>query len=213
MINTIDWVTTYDEAAVQIMKAEAMSTNAATFVDKPDIEHLFAGSVDDKKAATEILRNAPLGKAMQTYTKLLYTQGDWGVLATVNDKAYGAFEKFYKQCDEGFVPGSSVPGDLPIQVAFKEPNKIVAQGEPLPVQIIATGGKSIESVKLQYRTLGEGEFVAMPMIRGFGNVYQATIPGSAVTEKGLEYKIEVKSIEGQLFRVPKGLPSIAVTVQ
>jgi hypothetical protein len=97
-------------------------------------------------------------------------------------------------------------------VAFKEPNKIATQSEPLPVQIVATGGKSIESVKVFYRPLGEGEFVSMPMTRGFRNVYQAAIPGTAVTEKGLEYYIEVKGAGGQLFRVPKGLPSIAVTI-
>ncbi len=50
------------------------------------------------------------------------------------------------------------------------------------------------------------------MRRGFRNVYQAAIPASAVTEKGLEYYIEVKGAGGQLFRAPKGLPSIAVTI-
>ena len=150
---------------------------------------------------------------MQAYTRLLYTQSDWGVLATVNVKAYAAFEKLYQRwtnCIHAAVPGSDA--DLPVQVAFKEPNKIVTQGESVSVQVMAAGGRSIGSVKLYYRSLGEGEFVSTPMTRGFRNVYQATIPGSAVTEKGLEYYLEVKSIDGQRFRVPKGLPSIAVTV-
>jgi septum formation topological specificity factor MinE len=193
LINTIDWVTLYDEAAMQVLQAEAKSSQ-------------------DKQAAAEMLLKAPLGKAMQVYTRLLYTRSDWGVLATVNVKAYAAFEKLYKQCIGAAVPGSDVTADLPIQVAFKEPNKIATQSEPLPVQIVATGGKSIESVKVFYRPLGEGEFVSMPMTRGFRNVYQAAIPGTAVTEKGLEYYIEVKGAGGQLFRVPKGLPSIAVTI-
>jgi hypothetical protein len=44
------------------------------------------------------------------------------------------------------------------------------------------------------------------------NLYQATIPATAVTEKGVEYYIEVKAADKQLIRVPKGQPSIAVTV-
>ena len=173
LIDTIDWVTLYDEAAMQVLQAQAKSAT-------------------DKKAAAEMLLKAPLGKAMQTYTRLLYTQSDWGVLATVNVKAYAAYEALYKQCTNAAVPKPVAADALPIHVAFKEPNKIATQGEPLPVQIVATGGKSIESVRLFYRPLGEGEFVSTPMTRGFGNVYQAAIPGSAVTEKGLEYYIEVQ---------------------
>jgi hypothetical protein len=50
------------------------------------------------------------------------------------------------------------------------------------------------------------------MTRGFRNRYEAVIPGSAVTEKGLEYYLEARSTEGKLLRVPQYLPSIAITV-
>ncbi len=193
LIHTIDWVTLYDEAAMQVLQAQEKSAT-------------------DKKAAAEMLLKALLGKAMQVYTRLLYTQSDWGVLATVNVKAYASFEALYRQCADAAVPNAVASDALPIQLAFKEPNKIATQGEPLPVQIVATGGKSIESVKVFYRTLGEGKYASNPMRRGFRNVYQAAIPASAVTEKGLEYYIEVKGAGGQLFRAPKGLPSIAVTI-
>ena len=193
LIATIDWVTLYDEAAMQILQAQAKVST-------------------DKAAAAEMLSKAPLGKAMQTFTRLLYTQSDWGALATVNVKSYASFEQIFKQCTNAPVPGADGAADLPIQAAFKEPNKIVTQGEPLPVRIIVVGDKAVESVKLHYRTLGEGEFIAMPMTFSLWNLYQAVIPGSAVTEKGIEYYIEVKGVENELIRVPKGLPSIAVTV-
>jgi hypothetical protein len=193
IINTIDWVTLYDEAAMQILKAETLSTT-------------------DKKGAAEMLLKAPLGKAMQTYSKLLYTQGDWGVLATVNVKSYAAFEALYQKC-AGFPWPAAAPSEsAPVQIAFKEPNKIAAQGEPLPVQIVATGGKAIESVSLHYRTLAEGSFVSMPMTHGFGNVYQASIPANAIVENGLEYFIDVQCIDGKLLHLPKASPSIVVTV-
>lgn len=137
------------------------------------------------------------------------------MLATVNVKAYASFEQLYRRCvncAHAVVPAAGDSADSPIQMAFKEPNKIATAGEPIPVQIIATGGRSIESAKLYYRALGEGEFVATPMTRGFRNVYRATIPGSAVAEKGLEYYIEVKGADGRRFRAPTGLPSIATTV-
>jgi hypothetical protein len=193
LIATIDWVTLYDEAAMQILQAQAKSAT-------------------DKAAAAEMLSKAPLGKAMQTFTRLLYTQSDWGALATVNVKSYASFEQIHKQCSDAPVPGAGGTADLPLQAAFKEPNKIASQSEPLPVRIVVVGGKAVESVTLYYRTLGEGQYVAQLMTRGFGNVYQAVIPGSAVTKNGLEYYIEVKGGENRLLRIPKGLPSVVVTV-
>ena len=110
------------------------------------------------------------------------------------------------------VPGIGGHADQPVQVAFKNPNKIVPRGEPLTVRVIVTGGESVESVRLHYRALGEGSYAATPMTRGFRNLYQAVIPASAVTEDGLEYYIEARSVGNELFRVPRYLPSIAVTV-
>lgn len=193
LIDTIDWVTLYDEAAMQILAAQEKAKT-------------------DPAAAADMLAKAPLGKAMRTYTKLLSTQSDWGVLATVNVKSYASFEQIYRQCSNAAVPGSGDAGDLPLQAAFKLPNKIAHAGEPLTAQVVAVGGKSIDSVTLHYRALGEEKYSAMPMKLGLWNLYQATIAGSAVTEKGLEYYIEVKGFDGQVIHVPKGLPSIAVTV-
>ena len=193
LINTIDWVTLYDEAAVQILAAQAKCG-------------------ENKSAASEMLAKAPLGKAMRAYTRLLYTQGDWGVLSTVNIRAYASFEKTCKECGHAAVPGIGGHADQPVQVAFKNPNKIVPRGEPLTVRVIVTGGESVESVRLHYRALGEGSYAATPMTRGFRNLYQAVIPASAVTEDGLEYYIEARSVGNELFRVPRYLPSIAVTV-
>ena len=214
LINEIDWVVLFDDAVVQIRQAEARSATADTSADEPTwaLDFEFVGSAADKFAAAEILRNTPLGQAMRTYTRLLYTKSDWGVLATVNVKMYAAFERYYQQCADDSVPGAGEWDDIPIQLAFKEPCKIAIVGEPLAVQLVATGSRSIASVNLFYRLLGEGIFVALPMTRGYQNVYQAVIPGSAVTDSGLEYYIEVRSIDDQLFRVPNGLPSIAVTV-
>ena len=159
-----------------------------------------------------MLSKAPLGKAMQTFTRLLYTQSDWGALATVNVKSYASFEQIHKQYSDAPVPGAGITADLPLQAAFKEPNKIATQGEPFPVQIVVVGGKAVESVTLYHRTLGEGQFIALPMMRGFENVYRAMIPGPSVTEKGLEYYIEAGDGSKKLMRVPKGTPSVAVTV-
>jgi hypothetical protein len=192
LIVTIDWVTLYDEAAMQILEAQKKSKT-------------------DKPAAAEMLSKAPLGKAMQAFTRLLYTQSDWGALATVKVKSYASFEQIYRQCSGGPMPGAG-DADLPVQVAFKLPSKIAAQGEPLPVEIVVVGGKAVESVRLYYRALGKGEFVAMPMKLDLWNAYWADIPASAVNEMGLEYYIELKGVGNQEIRVPKGLPSIAVTV-
>ena len=74
--------------------------------------------------------------------------------------------------------------ELPVQAAFKLPNKIAAQGEPLPVEIVVVGGKAVDSVTLYYRTLGEGEFVTMPMTLSLWNVYQATIPARRSPKRG-----------------------------
>ena len=191
VINSIDWATLYDDAAVKILQASTL---------------------DDKQAASKLLMSAPLAKAMQTYTHLLYTQSDWGVLATVNVKAYASLEQIYHDRVGEPLPRTDVYAALPFQVAFKNPNMILPAGKAIPVQAIVTGDKDVRSVKVYYRTMAEGKYVSLPMTRGYGNVYAGEIPASAVTEAGVEYYIEAKTTTGETIRVPNGLPSVTVTV-
>ena len=191
LIATIDWVTLYDQAAVLAIKA---------------------GTTNDPKEAADLISQMPLGKAMQTYTRLLSTQGEWGVLATVNVKAFAAYENLWKDKAKTSVPTAAYQSDLPFQVAFRQPSCIVPVGEPIPVEVVVVGGKAIKSVILRYRKMGTGRYVSVPMTRGFRNVFSGAIPGSAVTEAGVEYYIEAMGSAGQVVHEPIGLPSITVTV-
>ena len=191
LIATIDWVTLYDNAAVLAMQA---------------------GAAKDPKEAARLVSQMPLGEAMHAYTRLLSTQGEWGVLATVNVKAFAAYEKLWQENAKTSVPAAEYRTDLPFQVAFKQPSGIAIAGEPIPVEVVVVGGRAVKSVTLRYRKLGEGRYLSIPMSRGFRNVYSAAIPFSAVTEAGVEYCVEAVSTSGQVVHEPIGLPSVTVTV-
>jgi hypothetical protein len=218
LVSTIHWVTIYDDAAMQIK--HILPGGRDEFADikyyyketEVQVKQAQDMSADEKAAAALLLEKVPLGQAMQSYTKLLCTQGDWGVLSAINDKAYASFEKIWEACSDRPVPGAGGSVGLPLQIAFKEPNKIVFSGESVPVQIIVTGGEAVSSVMLYHRPTGEGTYMATPMLRGYKNVFGAVIPATAAMPDGFEYFIEIASGDGRSLHVPEGLPSIAVSV-
>jgi ligand-binding sensor domain-containing protein len=91
---------------------------------------------------------------------------------------------------------------------------IVSQpsGQPILVQANATDDTDIDSVLLRYRRGGDVAFVAARMSRNV-DPFQATIPASAVTSRGVEYFIVATNITGLTTRQPaSGIFSIQVNV-
>jgi len=91
LVATIDWLTAYDRAAVEFTEGNVPKLLAEAEVLKQQGE--AAGAAAKAGAAWEWIKAAGLREAMEALPRLLVTQSDWGVLATVNVKAYAMYER------------------------------------------------------------------------------------------------------------------------
>jgi len=107
---------------------------------------------------------------------------------------------------------STNPASTPYQIAIlpNEPPEIehtpvteFTPGSPISVSAsIVDNTDALASTTLYYRQLGDLTYTSVEMTNTSGNVYEAEIPGSAVTDDGIQYYIEatdnfdVRSIEG-----------------
>jgi hypothetical protein len=82
LILTIDWLTKFDEAAVLLA--------AGGRYDLGRWKYDELRNVDLDERAWEVVRTAPVGEAMHAFARKISTQGERGVLATINVKAYAA---------------------------------------------------------------------------------------------------------------------------
>jgi len=86
-----------------------------------------------------------------------------------------------------------------------------ASGQPVNITATITDDKSIASVTLSYRRGSDLNFTSAAMA-GTGAAFQATVPGSASTSRGLEYFIEAQDGDGATTRFPAS-GVIAVLIQ
>lgn len=232
LLSTIDWLTNYDQAAVifndQVLpllsQAEAakQSGDAATAREKA-------------QQALELLRQAPFREAMSHWPAQLLTQSDWGVLATVNVKAYAAYEQLVARLrallPEGAVAelttppsvppvnrredqpplpagGGSHQQDQPPLIVMKWPCTTYPAGRAVPLQAVVLDDREVAGVWLRYRALGQPDFAAARLHPAFRHTYRGEIPAAAVTTAGLEFYIEAKDKAGHLTYAPRGYPDV-----
>jgi len=76
-----------------------------------------------------------------------------------------------------------------------------------------TDNVAVQTVTLNYRTVGTAAFTSVAMTPGVGNTYTATIPATAVTTAGVEYYIVATDTSNNQARVPTtGTYTITVLV-
>jgi len=82
------------------------------------------------------------------------------------------------------------------------------QGAPLDVSMSVGGGATPTDVQLFYRQAGASEFQSVTLDAATETTYEGTVPGDAVTERGLEYYGQV--VEGDnVVTVPAERPAAA----
>lgn len=191
LLTTIDWVVAYDRAALALWNIEKRVAEAEWHSNagrREEAQRIAKESVEDLRDAL-----AQLGRAMQLRQRLLVTRGDWGVLATVNVKAYAAAL--------GLRDRLSTLSGIPIEIpqvtgaayfAHAQPGTLFFCGEPLTLKVAAnfpTG--TPPKVELLYRRAGEKRFRTLPMRVVKGHVYRATIPANELAPPGVEYTFHV----------------------
>jgi hypothetical protein len=208
-ITTIDWLTRYDAAALVLrpggevdrLLQQAEEAQAAGDADR-------AKTLAEQAAAR--FRRCGLDQALQTYPWKMSTCGEWGTLATINVKAYAAYERIAARIRAaGGDPGEDTR-TLPLppgpRILMRIPPSLVTPGEPVEVSAIVVAAEPV-AAQVHYRAPG-GTWQTAPLRPAYRRAWTGQIPGSAVTTRGIEYYLEVRDAAGRAAYAPSGYPAL-----
>ena len=212
LLTTIDWLTRYDAAAVLLYQGGKVDLLLAKAKAKADDNDQAAARALTVQAA-ELFRNSGFPAALQTYPWKMTTCGEWGALATINVKAWAAYERLAARIKSlGGDPGPmsrALPESGTPRIVMRIPPSIVEPGKAVEVAAIVIGDRP--QVTLRYRQPGEEQWRTAVMANTFRRAWTGVIPGGAVTRQGIEYRVEVRDAAGRTVSAPNGPPGAAWT--
>jgi hypothetical protein len=188
-LTTIYWLTRYDAAAMELCKGgpvDNLLNNAEAKANDGD----KAGAQKLADQAARHFWNARFADALGTYPWKMTTCGEWGALATINVKAYAAYERIAERIKN--LGGYPRPTTFPLrpllpQILMRTPPSIVEPDRPINVAAIAMFERPL--VTLKYRRFGEDKWESAAMSNNFHRMWTAAIPAGAVTPQGIEYSV------------------------
>jgi hypothetical protein len=202
LLASMDVVRDYDQAAALFMpggKVDLLVQGAEKA--RADAEPDKARQLADE--AWRLIKSSGIRKAMERYVDKLTNQGEFGVLAEMNVKAYAAFQNMLgrlsallgTQCAPGEVQGLVEYGreqvDWP-HLVMKTPPTFFEAAKPLTIEAIAANVDG--PVVVHWRHLGDKEFRQERMTPSTGSLRKATIePGLAPVEYYVECSSAYKS--------------------
>ncbi len=202
-INIADWALLYHRSATAMLQVENLLR-----------EMRFAKASGDGEKARSLARRAlsllplePLGQALRKYASNMGSRGEWGVLATINTKAFWDLREKVREIQEVLGESVSLPVPSPPQFECLMPlfPSTLAPGEPLPVSLVAQGESNVEEVKVFYKGLAEKGWQSISLKKARGNVFK----GALLTPKEegtLLWFIEIKDGQGRGYTYPTHQP-------
>ncbi len=190
---TIDFLLAFDEAALVLepgAEVDVMLTEAEKLKQAGDAETARRLA----RKALKTVRDCPLDEAVWAYVPRLTTQGDFGNLATINIKAYAAYEALWKRAEE--VLGEPQFRQAPRrygELVVKHLPTAIPEGTPLAIEVISSldsSAQGVAPVQLNYwspRDPDPGTFVQMAHVGG--RVWRYKIPAEEVGPEGLEFRV------------------------
>ena len=180
LIANMDW-------AIQYQKAETAAVEARELLSQASHSET-SKSVELAAKALEILKEGNLGRAMRTYAKRITTRGEYGVLATINTKAYADWKNMW---DEAVKLSGADVSAYTAEKWNPEPEILlprlvtsIEEGKALELQPVVLGGGN---GWIHYRTIGKSEWQTTPLNDLSGWVKKAVIDANAVKEPGIEF--------------------------
>lgn len=211
LITTMDWVVRFDAAALKLYPkgiVPKLISEAEELKKKGDAQ----AAAQKAREAWAALGSSGLREAMVTFPPKISTRGEFGILATINVKAYGAYLALEDRIRAlGLAVPATVPdprAGLPLHVVVKTPPSIEAEKQPIAVRAAVIGPAVIREVKLGYRAPGEKAFHFVPMKLAFRKTYEGVIPAEAVTRAGIEFYVEAGDAVGSTACAPNGYPAV-----
>jgi hypothetical protein len=205
LLTTIDWLTRYDAVAVVLCKGGKVDRLLAEAeLKRGDGDQ--AGAAKLAVRAGELVRNCGFADALRTYPWKMTTCGEWGTLATINVKAYAAFERLAAQIkslggDPGPITGA-LPATAGPRIVMRTPPSIVEPGKAVEVAAIVIADRP--KVTLRYRRAGHQPWQSVAMENRFRRAWTGVIPAAAVTRQGIEYRVDVRDAAGHTASAPGG---------
>jgi len=181
LINRLDWILSYYQAELTAVDAQGLLVEAGKSDDVNQKKEL-AG-----KAKT-LLENSTLARAMRAYAKRVSTRGEYGVLATINTKAYYDWRKMYKQAlDILGMQGKDVPAekwDVEADIILPRFVGSVEQGSDIELRPIIFGGGD---AWMHYRIIGAKNWQSVKLADVQGWVKKAIVPAGKVKGTAIEF--------------------------
>lgn len=176
LISMMDWGLAWAEVERRAVAAAGLLDRAQRPDASPDLAKEAVALLDDRVIAT----------AMRTYACRITTRGEYGVLATINGKAFAAWQalrgRALAAC--GASAEASPAGPWEPEPAVQMPRLLTsaAAGTPLTLEPIVFGGPAW----LRWRPIGAVAWrsIEVPIVRGA--VGRVTLPAAAIRPPGVE---------------------------
>ena len=169
-------------------------------------------AIQKAQAAWKALDSSGLREAMAAFPPKITTRGEFGIVATINVKHYGAYlalqDRIRAVWPSAPAADHNTPPDRPLHVVVKTPPSIQVEKQPIAVRAAVIGPSAIREVKLGYRSPGQQVFQYVPMNLVFRKTYEGVVPAEAVTQAGIEFCVEAKDAAGSAVCAPKGYPAV-----
>ncbi|MDQ1257137.1 MAG: hypothetical protein QG656_1739, partial [Candidatus Hydrogenedentes bacterium] len=201
LLAAMDWSLAYDAAQKAVLEASGLMAQARTAQDPAATKELAA------KALT-LLEGDSLAQALHAYARRVTTRGEYGVLATINTKAWVAWRDLLTECRKlAGAQDAPPPTDWQPEPQILLPRFLgsVRAQEELTLMPVVLGGQPAWA---HYRAIGARRWISLPMETIRGWVKRVSIPAEAIQEPGIEI---VFSFEQNL-RKGIALGPIGVTV-
>lgn len=182
LLDNINWTLQYDRAERIALKADSMLNLAEG--ESLERQKEIAGEVlDMMKGGCD---SDLLGEAMRTFAKRISTRGEYGVLATINTKAYYAWSDIKNRALKMAGQQSDIMPDWKPERQIIIPRFIssVALGDALPISVISLGGGD---VYIHYRSSNKKWNTAL-MTKTAGWVNDFTVSAKDIAKPFLRIK-------------------------
>lgn len=141
--------------------------------------------------ALKVLSDKAFADAFRSYVKRLSTRGEYGVLATINAKAYYDWRKMYELCLSKLNSTQALPHrDWKLEtedarIILPRHFASLEKGQDLEVEPIVLGGGR---ANMFFRQLGQRAWQKQELKNLKGWVYAAKVPADKLGEVGVEFK-------------------------
>ncbi|MHB1459299.1 MAG: hypothetical protein ACYC0V_20505, partial [Armatimonadota bacterium] len=204
----LKWLITNMNWVLEFRKAELAAVEARDLLGQASRSD-SAKSAELAKKAISILKDSNLGRAMHAYAKRLTTRGEYGVLATINTKAYADWKVLW---DDAIKKSGANPSEYASEKWNPDPDILLPrlitsteQDKELELLPVVLGGGD---GWIHCRAIGTSGWTTKPLNTLNGWVKKTVIEAGIIRQPGIEFGFSFNADPA----VPMAYGPITVTV-